>query len=921
MRPTNRLQMAVHLRKTNQSGEASDVFMESERPPLVGHARVIENIRESLDSDARGVLIAGEPGSGKTTLLEHLARSLSDDMQIVPIRGSSVGSRTPYGALRFLLDSINDTEPTHPAFVFHSLASLLSEEAAGRTVVLLIDNAHLLDDLAAATLALLARNGHVRLVAACNGLSTLPADLAALWKDRLLDFQHMAPFSLGETETWLAATLNASVSKLAVRTLWEYSSGNPFMLRLLVAEQIRAGTVVFEAGTYILIAPLALDGKILSDAVGARLSKLSFREREALELLALSGGLCPETLRGLVRAQDVDSLIGLGLADTKPKRQLIGIKNRVLAEIVRRQVPPARSIDLLQQLDPLLNPPADYPEQLAALACWKLACGASLEPVVALRAARAANSCGSNETALRFLAVLPQGHSRPDTALVEARALFALNRTAEADRVLDLASGGLEILPLPAKADFLLGRASFACTYKDSPTEAAGYLQNLGWQLHRPAAAQPGARETINAIEDRLVLAKAILNSYQGSYAASIPFLTSLYVDGRATTAEIRLRAGGLLAEALAMVGRQDDAVQLAQEIGARTGSPRLSAGLHAELRHRSFLVYLMAGKWNECLRLAGEDDADEPVPVPVTAGPGHAAGLAAGVLYAYAGRTDRALDALGTTIAQLRRLRPDGALGVAMAAAAYAYALRGELTASRTLLQELRRTPRAGSWHFRSARDYFSALAASLSAPGPEGVLELLRCADRERVEGRVSQELFFLSAAVLQGDLQSTPRLLAVARRCQGNFAEAAQTLATGLMAENADLVLMAAEMADLAGCGPFGRDAALAAYDIGSRTINRTSARRALKTASEIERKMAGRFVHDVALARLECLTAREREIVQLVTTGSSNKDIAYQLHVSVRTVEGHLYQAYSKLQISGRDSLLQAHQDATGLSGTR
>jgi DNA-binding NarL/FixJ family response regulator len=48
-------------------------------------------------------------------------------------------------------------------------------------------------------------------------------------------------------------------------------------------------------------------------------------------------------------------------------------------------------------------------------------------------------------------------------------------------------------------------------------------------------------------------------------------------------------------------------------------------------------------------------------------------------------------------------------------------------------------------------------------------------------------------------------------------------------------------------------------------------------------------------------------REREIANLVAAGLSNKEIADRLVVSVRTVEGHLYHACTKLGISDREQL--------------
>ncbi|WP_329406267.1 LuxR C-terminal-related transcriptional regulator [Streptomyces sp. NBC_00704] len=57
----------------------------------------------------------------------------------------------------------------------------------------------------------------------------------------------------------------------------------------------------------------------------------------------------------------------------------------------------------------------------------------------------------------------------------------------------------------------------------------------------------------------------------------------------------------------------------------------------------------------------------------------------------------------------------------------------------------------------------------------------------------------------------------------------------------------------------------------------------------------------------LPALSALTAREREIASLVSTGMTNIRIAESLFLSVRTVETHLGQVYRKLGVSNRTSL--------------
>jgi len=58
-------------------------------------------------------------------------------------------------------------------------------------------------------------------------------------------------------------------------------------------------------------------------------------------------------------------------------------------------------------------------------------------------------------------------------------------------------------------------------------------------------------------------------------------------------------------------------------------------------------------------------------------------------------------------------------------------------------------------------------------------------------------------------------------------------------------------------------------------------------------------------------IESLTDREREILELLAQGLSNKTIATRLYLSVRTVEGHLANIYSRLGVHSRtEAMLMA-----------
>ena len=65
----------------------------------------------------------------------------------------------------------------------------------------------------------------------------------------------------------------------------------------------------------------------------------------------------------------------------------------------------------------------------------------------------------------------------------------------------------------------------------------------------------------------------------------------------------------------------------------------------------------------------------------------------------------------------------------------------------------------------------------------------------------------------------------------------------------------------------------------------------------------------------------LSKREKEVINLVLQGKSNKQIALSLDISVRTVEFHLKNVYSKFQVSSRIELILKLGHATHLPRTQ
>jgi DNA-binding CsgD family transcriptional regulator len=78
-------------------------------------------------------------------------------------------------------------------------------------------------------------------------------------------------------------------------------------------------------------------------------------------------------------------------------------------------------------------------------------------------------------------------------------------------------------------------------------------------------------------------------------------------------------------------------------------------------------------------------------------------------------------------------------------------------------------------------------------------------------------------------------------------------------------------------------------------------------ALAERARTELIAAGGRPRRLVLSGLDSLTPGERRVAQLAAAGLANREIAQNLFITARTVEGHLTHAYHKLDIAAREQL--------------
>jgi DNA-binding NarL/FixJ family response regulator len=869
---------------------------------LIGRKQAVSDITRALAESTGGVLVSGLSGTGKTFLTTHALKQFRDDSLVVTLRCSAALSRSPYGALNMLLSDLEPGYLNHPVLVLSGLMRLLRERAKGKTVYLFVDNAGEADELTAVTIAQLARNRAVRLVLTCSDPLRLSAEISGLCDGGFLTRVNLEPLSFREAVSWLEEGLGAKVSHSAVQSLWAASDGNPHYLKMLAMELADSGSLVVRDGVWVLTADHHVHGRAIADLIATRLGRMGEADRRILEILSLAETLPLDTLLTLVDADDVDALEERGVLaveDSLPRR--VRIQSQLVADVVRENVPPGRSNELREMVLLAAAPSLRTPATELPFAVWALECGAPLSKEESLSAARLANRRMDAGLALRFVRSIP-GHEALAGAVIEE--VMALMTIGEVDKALDVVRRHRKASPeepgLAERIGLLLAESSVFLAAPDAWQEAADSLATARKILFEdasgPAAGMPAP--DLRHLREQLMLAEAEAAGYTGTYRDMAAALGGALNNLEFHSAEFRLQAGSWLCEAWAVTGRQSDAAALAEQLKLQCLRPEIPVSIAQSVISRLRFAYLVAGRWDEAAETLATEDW---LPSPVIYRRFSATEVPEAICACMQGRGRDGLDLLVPGISQLRIQDTEGILPLACAAAAYASALQGERERALGYLAETEAGSRRKTWKVSRSEGYFTALARAELEGSRTGIEQLLRMAEEDRAFGNVGHELLCLSSAVRLGESGAATRLLASSGDSQGPFAELCGQYARGVISGEADELMAAANLAARMHNDRFALDIAESVLKLDQTGIERSMIRQAKHLAETCRRKL--RTPQDGMHDRLT-LTARELQIAQLAAAGASNKSIAAQLHVSVRTVEGHLYQIYGKLKIEER-----------------
>ncbi|GLX10729.1 helix-turn-helix transcriptional regulator [Microbispora sp. NBRC 16548] len=242
-----------------------------DRWPFCGRAEELETVRTAVRGVRRGVVVAGEAGVGRSRLAAEAVAGLAH----VWVTGTRGGATLRFGAFAHLL----------PGSAADSLSRAV--EALRWVRVLVVDDAHLLDDASAALVHHLAAHDRVRLLVTVRAGDPAPEAVTALWRRQVLPRLDLTPLSGHRTGELLASVLGAHVEELTVRRFHRICGGDLRLLRELVAATREASALDRVHGVWRWRGEVPVTATV-RELVSAAVGEVDDAERETLELVAFA---------------------------------------------------------------------------------------------------------------------------------------------------------------------------------------------------------------------------------------------------------------------------------------------------------------------------------------------------------------------------------------------------------------------------------------------------------------------------------------------------------------------------------------------------------------------------------------------------------------------------------------------------------
>jgi len=874
------------------------------RWPLVGRLEELELLAASVIEDSSSWVVAGAAGVGKSRLVVELVDRITDaGIAIATVRATRATATIPFGAFAAWVPDVDLTDdgagPDRLQLLTSLSAALVGDDP--HTVVV-VDDAHLLDDGSAALVHHLATSTKVAVVATVRSGEPCPDAVASLWKEALADRVDLQALSEPETASLLEDALG-DVEPPAQRRVWALTRGVPLYVREVVRAAEAQGVLVQVDQRWRWTGSLAGSDR-LQELIAGRLRESAGEERRLVELLAIGEPLSMSLIEVLGLGAELSTADLHGLVTVQEASEgdgpAVHLVHPLYGEVLRGEISPVRARAHRSALvraalhlgwerrDPLL------------IAEWALGSDVHLDAALLVAAARRALALSDWGLTERLSTAADPG-AQGQAVLVQTIALTNQRSWDGAMvEVVERALSSLSDNPSPAAAgevarvvsSLLYGRPQHPVTLD----EVTAAVSRLPTAYQRVVFVHCGLQAMNAARPDDAVQLAELARSPAG-----------------ALDDDVEVQSVAVLAFARSLQGRPGEALRAAEAILARVPEvlaadpiPGNPAGPAATFAYCFALVGV--GRIEEAVR-AAHLVHDEAVRIGSTADKALAATVAARMSL-FAGRLTTARTLAEGALASCLEIGQYAASSWPASVLGLAAAQQGDVTRIAELLElgETELNPALMRFDAQSARMWMHAAAGEMSAARATAV-DCAEQATAARLHAIAIGALHDL--ARLGGAQMAADRLECLPMEGAGPFVVAVRAHVDALVAGDALALSASSDQFEAMGSMLLAAEAAAQEAVVHTAAGRKGSAATARGRATVLMSRCEGArtpalldLTTDPAMATL---TDREREVVRLAASGLTNRDIAERLFVSVRTVTTHLYRSYSKLGVNDREHL--------------
>ena len=850
---------------------------------MVERGSELESIRAALTgTEFVGVILTGDAGVGKTTLARQATAAVGGNVRWVA--GTESARSIPLGVFAHMVGVYTAHDPV--TFMAAAREELLAD---GDTIIG-VDDAHLLDQLSATLLLQLAIDKAARIVCTVRSGVQVPDAVTSLWKDGHLLRIDLRPFSGSQSVELVENMLGGQLEGFTANLMWESSGGNALFLRHLVEGALEAETLRQVNGVWQLRGRAAVTSE-LAALLEDRVEQLPESVLRVLELLTFCEPIDLDVLAELTGEDAVEQAETRGVVRIVENghQLLVRYNHPLFGEVIRRRLGIASARRLRGRLySSLRERPIKSASDRIRLA--ELALDSDKSADLELFEEAAADAIGLANIPLgeRFARAAVERRGGVESADLLARALLWQGHRIEAERTLaGFDPDELNEVQLTRWGSTRVSNLLWAMGDADRADEIL--------ELVRGKVAHPKSMLTLQGLASACevnenLLEQAFLDAEQVMSTPDAPAWAVWWASF----------GGGLT---LALMGRSEAARQYTlrgHQVERQVDGPTRFMSAHAEV-----LAHTFTGDLDAARRCAGGYFG--------YSAPGQY--LAWGLSKILQGTVDVAqghfADGVENLEQALAALTAEGAAAWMFPARirlAEAYAALGRAADAAETITEARAR---GGRHIAVYEPQLEiARAWQAAAEGTVGpaIRLAIGAADAAARSRQHAVEALALHTAARFGDRTVAGRLADLAARIDGALVQVQSRHAVAVASQDGPGLDTAAAEFEQMGVLLSAADAAAQAASAHERRGDR---RRLLESAATANRLAAACGGASTPALRQSAqplpLTAREREIANLVAAGLSNRQIADRLTVSIRTVEGHLYRACMKLDVTDREAL--------------